>query len=76
MSFLADLWHSDIFALTNSARILQLAMATLATVGGLSALSMGGSSAKKTQGPPINAQSPDEEKFIRYYFLAYWWGKS
>jgi hypothetical protein len=26
---------------------------------------MGGSAAKKTQGPPINAQSPDEESFIK-----------
>lgn len=29
-------------------------------------MSMGGSAAKKTQGPPINAQSPDEETFIKY----------
>jgi len=25
-----------------------------------------GAAAKKTQGPPINAQSPDEESFIKY----------
>jgi len=41
-------------------------MITLGTLGGLSALSMGGSKAKKEQGPPINAQSPDEESFIKY----------
>lgn len=29
-------------------------------------LAMGGSKAKKTQSPPINAQSPDEEKFVQY----------
>jgi F-type H+-transporting ATPase subunit k len=40
-------------------------MATLGTTFGLAALSMGGSERKKSQGPPINAQSPDEEKFIR-----------
>ena len=27
---------------------------------------MGGSKAKKAEGPPINAQSPDEESFIKY----------
>jgi hypothetical protein len=27
---------------------------------------MGGSSAKKAQGPPINAKTPDEESFIKY----------
>ncbi|KAF4636612.1 hypothetical protein G7Y89_g1475 [Cudoniella acicularis] len=43
-----------------------LAMATLASIGGLSSLALGGgSAAKKTQGPPINAQSPDEESFIK-----------
>jgi F-type H+-transporting ATPase subunit k len=41
-------------------------MLTLGAMGGLTALSMGGSSAKKTQSPPINAQSPDEETFIKY----------
>jgi F-type H+-transporting ATPase subunit k len=30
------------------------------------ALSTGGSKAKTAQGPPINAQSPDEESFIKY----------
>jgi F-type H+-transporting ATPase subunit k len=35
-------------------------------VGGLVAVSTGGSSAaKKEAGPPINAKSPDEEKFIK-----------
>jgi F-type H+-transporting ATPase subunit k len=41
-------------------------MATLGALGGLSFVSMGGSAAKKTQGPPINAKSPDEETFIKY----------
>ncbi|TVY47415.1 hypothetical protein LOCC1_G004406 [Lachnellula occidentalis] len=43
-----------------------LAIATLSTVfgGAFYALS-GGSAAKKSQGPPLNAQSPDEEKFIK-----------
>jgi F-type H+-transporting ATPase subunit k len=41
-------------------------MLTLGALGGLSATFMGGSAAKKTQGPPINAQSPDEETFIKY----------
>jgi len=42
-----------------------LAMTTLATVFGATAFSMSGGAAKKAQGPPINAQSPDEEKFIQ-----------
>ncbi|KAL2073996.1 hypothetical protein VTL71DRAFT_7774 [Oculimacula yallundae] len=42
-----------------------LAMITLGVLGGGAALSMGGSTAKKTQGPPINASSPDEESFIK-----------
>jgi hypothetical protein len=41
-------------------------MATLGTTAAIAALAMRGGSAKKSQGPPINAQSPDEEKFIRY----------
>lgn len=43
-------------------------MLTLGTIFGGAYFSMGGSSAaaKKQQGPPINAQSPDEEKFIKY----------
>lgn len=41
-------------------------MLTLGTVGGISAMSMGGSKAKKAQGPPLNAESPDEETFIKY----------
>lgn len=41
-------------------------MATLGSLGALGFFSLGGSSAKKSQGPPINAQSPDEEKFIKY----------
>ncbi|KAH7360087.1 hypothetical protein BKA65DRAFT_492347 [Rhexocercosporidium sp. MPI-PUGE-AT-0058] len=42
-----------------------LAMLTLGVLGGGTALSMGGSTVKKTQGPPINASSPDEESFIK-----------
>jgi F-type H+-transporting ATPase subunit k len=42
-------------------------MATLGTITALTFVSSGGSSAvKKTQTPPINASSPDEEKFIKY----------
>ncbi|TVY18103.1 hypothetical protein LARI1_G005906 [Lachnellula arida] len=45
---------------------LELAIATLSTVfGGAYYALSGGSAAKKSQGPPINAQSPDEEKFIK-----------
>jgi F-type H+-transporting ATPase subunit k len=43
-------------------------MLTLATIGGGSALSMGGSKTTKAQGPPLNAQSPDEESFIKYVY--------
>ncbi|KAE8451657.1 hypothetical protein EG329_003114 [Mollisiaceae sp. DMI_Dod_QoI] len=42
-----------------------LAMGVLTLLFGGSALATGGSAAKKTQGPPINAQSPDEESFIK-----------
>ncbi|TVY81225.1 hypothetical protein LSUE1_G006216 [Lachnellula suecica] len=46
-----------------------LAMITLGSLGGLSYAFLGGSAAKKTtQGPPINAQSPDEESFIKCVF--------
>lgn len=46
-------------------------MATLGTITALTFVSSGGSSAvKKTQTPPINASSPDEEKFIKYVG---WW---
>jgi len=41
-------------------------MITLATLGGGTTLALGGSKAQKTQGPPLNAQSPDEESFIKY----------
>jgi len=44
-------------------------MATLGTVSALGYLSLGGSAAKKTQGPPIQASSPDEESFIKYVYL-------
>jgi len=42
-----------------------LAMATLATLFGGAAIAMGGKEKAKEQGPPINAQSKDEEKFIQ-----------
>jgi len=45
-------------------------MLTLGAFGGLAVLSSGGSAAKKTQGPPINAQSPDEETFIKYVYTS------
>jgi hypothetical protein len=45
-------------------------MATLGGMVGLTMLSTGGSKAKAAQGPPINAQSPDEEKFIKYVSCA------
>jgi hypothetical protein len=35
-------------------------------VGAYIPMAGGGSAAKKAQGPPINAQSPDEESFIKY----------
>lgn len=44
-------------------------MAVLGTVVGLASLSFGGSTAKKTQTPPINASSGDEEKFIQYVYI-------
>ncbi|KIN00428.1 hypothetical protein OIDMADRAFT_180668 [Oidiodendron maius Zn] len=44
-----------------------LAIATLTAITSLTFASTGGSSAKKTQGPPINAQSPDEESFIKEF---------
>jgi hypothetical protein len=51
---------------TDNFSIKQLAMATLGGMVGITMLSSGGSKAKAGQGPPINAQSPDEEKFIKY----------
>ncbi|TVY30225.1 ATP synthase subunit K, mitochondrial [Lachnellula hyalina] len=49
-----------------------LAIATLSTVfgGAYYALSGGSSAAKKSQGPPLNAQSPDEEKFIKDFLAS------
>lgn len=44
-------------------------MATLGSVSALGYLALGGSAAKKTQGPPIQASSPDEESFIKYVCL-------
>jgi len=40
-------------------------MATLGTMFGGVALAMGGKTKAKEQGPPINATSTDEEKFIQ-----------
>ncbi|KAH8678693.1 hypothetical protein BGZ60DRAFT_370634 [Tricladium varicosporioides] len=51
-----------------------LAIATLGLLFGGSSLAMGGSKAPKAQGPPLNAQSPDEESFIKD-FLAQAEGK-
>lgn len=55
---------------------IQLAIATLATVGGIAVASTGGSKAKKAEGPPIIAQSTDEEKFIQYVELREDWKDS
>ena len=44
----------------------QLAMATLGTTAVGIAFAMGGKEKAKEQGPPINAGSKDEEKFIEY----------
>ncbi len=41
-------------------------MAVLGTMTAVTWAAVGGSSAKKAQGPPINASSSDEEKFIKY----------
>jgi hypothetical protein len=46
----------------------------MGVLGGLTALTMsltGGSKVQKTQGPPINASSGDEERFIKYVFTHY-----
>jgi len=45
-------------------------MATLGLMGGMSMFAMGGSKVKATQGPPLNAQSSDEESFIKYVLLS------
>ncbi|KAG9237409.1 hypothetical protein BJ875DRAFT_453868, partial [Amylocarpus encephaloides] len=44
-----------------------LAMGVLGLMGTLPFAFGGGSAAKKSQGPPINAQSPDEESFIKNF---------
>jgi len=41
-------------------------MGVLGLLTGLTAISTGGSKVEKAKGPPINAQSPDEESFIKY----------
>lgn len=40
-------------------------MATLGTTALVAYLALGGKKASKTDGPPINASSSDEERFIR-----------
>ncbi|MCJ1304675.1 hypothetical protein MMC08_007488 [Hypocenomyce scalaris] len=42
-----------------------LSMITLGTMGVIGAVSMGGKQKAKQEGPPINATSKDEEKFIQ-----------
>jgi len=44
-------------------------MGVLGLLTGLTAISTGGSKVEKAKGPPINAQSPDEETFIKYVYL-------
>lgn len=44
----------------------QLAMITLGAAAAIGAVSVGGKQKAKTDGPPINATSKDEEKFIQY----------
>lgn len=41
-------------------------MLTLGTMGAIGAYATSGGSAKKDQGPPINASSKEEEQFIQY----------
>lgn len=41
-------------------------MITLGTSAAIAAVSMGGQQKAKADGPPINATSKDEEKFIQY----------
>lgn len=41
-------------------------MITLGTFGAIAAISMGGKQKAKQDGPPINATSKEEEKFIQY----------
>ncbi|KAI9795022.1 MAG: hypothetical protein M1816_000042 [Peltula sp. TS41687] len=42
-------------------------MATLGTTAVVAYLSLSGKKASKTDGPPINASSSDEERFIREF---------
>ncbi|KAA6414684.1 MAG: ATP synthase subunit mitochondrial [Lasallia pustulata] len=44
-----------------------LAMATLGTFGAIGAWAMAGKQKAKQDGPPINATSKDEEKFIQEF---------
>lgn len=44
-------------------------MLVLGLMGSLTVYSTGGSKVEKAKGPPINAQSPDEESFIKYVTL-------
>jgi len=42
-----------------------LSIATLGATAAIATLAMGGKKAEKTQGPPIMANSSDEENFIK-----------
>ncbi|KAG9246046.1 hypothetical protein BJ878DRAFT_315913 [Calycina marina] len=42
-----------------------LAMSVLGLLTTLTVVSTGGSKVQKSQGPPLNAKSPDEESFIK-----------
>ncbi|APA12968.1 hypothetical protein sscle_10g077380 [Sclerotinia sclerotiorum 1980 UF-70] len=54
-----------------------LAMAVLGSMAGIVTLSTrGGSAAKKDSTPPINAKSPDEEKYIKEFMASIEGGKS
>ena len=46
-------------------------MATLGTLFAGSALALGGGQKAKQEGPPINAQSTEEEKFIQFVTMVH-----
>ncbi|ESZ90820.1 hypothetical protein SBOR_8796 [Sclerotinia borealis F-4128] len=54
-----------------------LAMAVLGSLAGVITLSTrGGSTAKQQSTPPINAKSPDEEKYIKDFMASIEGGKN
>ncbi|CAD6448627.1 45027147-d7ab-4e58-b5eb-1938f72b8b3d [Sclerotinia trifoliorum] len=53
-----------------------LAMAVLGSMAGIVTLSTRGGSAAKDSTPPINAKSPDEEKYIKEFMASIEGGKS